>query len=56
MNETGIKIDEKKVEKLKRKIIIQENVNLKKREKSDPEMVKWIMKQIKEEVGCYSNQ
>lgn len=50
MNETGIEIDEKIVEKLKRMIIIQENNNLKKREKSDPEMVKWIMKKIEEEV------
>ena len=56
MNETIIEIDEKIVERLKRNIIIRENVNLKKREKSDPEMVKWIKSKIEEEVQCCLNQ
>lgn len=57
MNEAGIiEIDEKIVERLKRNIIIRENVNLKKREKSDPEMVKWIKSKIEEEVQCCLNQ
>lgn len=51
-----IKINEKAVERLKRKIIIQENKNLKTREKTDQQMVAWIKKQIEEEVQCYSNQ
>lgn len=52
----GIRIDEEKVKRLERKIIMQENMNLKTREKSDQQMIKWIMDQIEEEVKCYSNQ
>ncbi len=51
-----IKISEKAVERLKRKIILQESQNLKTREKTDQQMVAWIKKQIEEEVQCYSNQ
>ena len=51
-----IKINEKAVERLKRKIILQENQNLKTRSMSDSQMVSWIKKQIEEEVQCYSNQ
>jgi hypothetical protein len=51
-----IKINEKAVERLKRKIILQESQNLKTREKTDQQMVAWIKKQIEEEVQCYSNQ
>lgn len=51
-----IKINEKAVERLKRKIILQESQNLKTREKTDQQMVTWIKKQIEEEVQCYSNQ
>lgn len=51
-----IKINEKAVERLKRKIILQESQNLKTREKTDQQMVAWIRKQIEEEVQCYSNQ
>lgn len=51
-----IRVNERAIERLKRKIIIQENQNLKTREKSDSQMVAWIKKQIEEEVKCYSNQ
>lgn len=51
-----IDINEKAVERLKRKIIIAENQNLKTREKTDQQMIAWIKKQIEEEVQCYSNQ
>lgn len=51
-----IQIDEKAVERLKRKIILQENVNLKTRDKSDQQMVAWIKKKIEEEVQCYSKK
>lgn len=51
-----IKINEKAVERLKRKIILQENQNLKTRSMSDQQMVSWIKNQIEEEVQCYSNQ
>jgi len=51
-----INVNEKAVERLKRKIIIAENQNLKTRDKSDQQMVAWIKKQIEEEAQCYSNQ
>ena len=47
-----IKVNEKAVERLKRKIILQESQNLKTREKTDQQMVAWIKKQIEEEVQC----
>ena len=56
MSERGIEIDEKVVERLKRNIIIRENINLKTREKSDQDMVKWIKAKIEEEVQCCLNQ
>mgnify|MGYP000979056849 CR=1 FL=1 len=37
-----IKVNEKAVERLKRKIILQESQNLKTREKTDQQMVAWI--------------
>ena len=51
-----IKVNEKAVERLKRKIILQESQNLKTREKTDQQMVAWIKNQIEEEVHCCSNQ
>ena len=51
-----IKIDDKAIERLKRKIIIQENKNLKTRQMSDQQMVIWIKKKIEEEAQCYFNQ
>ena len=51
-----IKVNEKAVERLKRKIILQENQNLKTRTMTDQQMVTWIKKQIEEEAQCYSNQ
>lgn len=56
MDLEGIIIDEEKVKRLERKIIMKENNNLKSREKSDSQMIKWIMDLIEEEVTCYSNQ
>ena len=51
-----IKVKDNAVERLKKKIIIQENLKLKTRTKSDQEMISWIKKQIEEEVKCYSNE
>ena len=51
-----IKVNEKTVERLKRKIILQENQNLKTRVMTDQQMVAWIKKKIEEEVQWYSNQ
>lgn len=53
---SDIRIDDKSIERLKRKIIIQENSNLKTRERSDSQMIAWIKKQIEEEVQCCLNQ
>ena len=44
-----IEINEKAVERLKRKIILQENQNLKTRAMTDQQMVE-------EEAQCYSNR
>lgn len=51
-----ITVNEKAVERLKRKIILQENQNLKQRTMTDQQMVTWIKKKIEEEAQCYSNQ
>lgn len=56
MSDTNIEIDEKIVKRLKRNIIIRENINLKTREKSDADMVKCIKSKIEEEVQCCLNQ
>ena len=56
MNDYGIEMNKKSIERLKRKIIVRENMNLKTREKSDTQMVAWIKKEIEEEAQCYLNQ
>lgn len=49
-------VNDKAIERLKRKIIVQENLNLKTRTMTDQQMVTWIKKKIEEEVQCCSNQ
>ncbi len=49
-------VDDKAIERLKRKIIIAENTNLRTKNKTDAQMVKDIKKWIEEEVKCCSNQ
>ena len=57
MSDSGeSQVDEKAIERLKRAIIIKENMNLKTRTMSDSQMVSWIKKKIEEEVQCYLNQ
>lgn len=51
-----IQIDSKTIERLKRSIIIKENMNLKTRTMNDSQMVEWIKKKIEEKVQCYLNQ
>lgn len=51
-----IKVNEQAVERLKRKIILQENQNLKTRTMTDQQMIGWIKKQIEEEAQCYLNR
>ena len=52
----SIKIDDAVIERLKRKIIVQEGINLKKHEKNDQQMVAWINKKLEEEAQCCLNQ
>ena len=52
----GFIVDDKAIERLKRKIIIAENTNLRTKNKTDAQMVKDIKKWIEEEVKCCSNQ
>ncbi len=49
-------IDEKALERLKRKIVVAENTNLRTKNKSDAQMVQDIKKWIEEEDQCCSNQ
>ena len=57
MSDNGeIQVDSKAIERLKRSIIIKENMNLKTRTMNDSQMVAWIKKKIEEEVHCYLNQ
>ena len=51
-----IRIDDSAIKRLKRKIIIQENMNLKTRNMTDQQMISWIKKKIEEEAQCYFNQ
>ena len=51
-----IKIDDKAIERLKRQIIMQENLNLRTTAKTDSQMVSWIKKKIEEEAQCYFNR
>ena len=51
-----IRIDDSAIKRLKRKITIQENMNLKTRNMTDQQMVSWIKKKIEEEAKCYFNQ
>ena len=48
-------LDTKAVERLKRKIVIAENTNLRTKNKSDSQMVKESIQWIEEEVQCCSN-
>ncbi|SFO76168.1 hypothetical protein SAMN02910455_01938 [Acidaminococcus fermentans] len=57
MSDSGeVYVDEKAIERLKRAIIIKENMNLKMRTMNDSQMIKWIQKKIEEEVKCCLNQ
>lgn len=49
-------LDRRVIEKLKRKIVIAENTNLRTKNKSDQQMVQDIKKWIEEEVTCCSKR
>ena len=50
---TGLEIDDKKVNRLIKKIIIAELKNINSEEKNDTQMATEIRKMIEEEVKCY---
>ena len=47
---------QKLIDRLKRKIVIAENTNLRTKNKTDAQMIRDIKKWIEEEVQCCSNQ
>lgn len=49
-------LDQKAIDRLKRKIVIAENTNLRTKNKTDAQMIRDIKKWIEEKVQCCSNQ
>lgn len=49
----GVEVDTEKAERLLKKLIIKERINLKSKELNNSQMVKAIKKMIEEEVQCY---
>ena len=47
-------LDRKAIDRLKRKIVIAENTNLRTKNKTDAQMIRDIKKWIEEEVQCCS--
>lgn len=56
METSKFDLDQKAIERLKRKIVIAENTNLRTKNRTDAEMIRDIKKWIEEEVQCCSNQ
>lgn len=54
--ETLANLDQKAIDRLKRKIVIAENTNLRTKNKTDAQMIRDIMKWIEEGVKCCSDQ
>lgn len=56
MMKANEELDRKAIERLKKKIILAENKNLRTKDKSEIQMINDIKKWIEEEVKCCSNQ
>ena len=56
MSDSEKSIDRDVIERIKKKVIIKENTNLKTHLLNDTQMIKWIKNKIEEEVECYLNQ
>ena len=56
MEHSNQQLNEKAVERLKRKIVIAENTNLRTKNKTDAQMVQDIKKWIEEEDQCCFNR
>lgn len=49
----GVEVDTEKAERMLKKLIVKERINIKSKELNDTQMVKKIQKMIEEEVECY---
>ena len=56
METSRFDLDQREIDRLKRKIVIAENTNLRTKNKTDAQMIRDIKKWIEEEVQCCSNQ
>ena len=56
METPKIEVDSKIVTRLKHKIVLAESLNLKTKNKSEPQMIQHIKQMIEEEVQCCSDQ
>lgn len=56
METSKFDLNKKAIDRLKRKIVIAENTNLRTKNKTDAQMIRDIKKWIEEEVQCCSNQ
>ena len=56
METSKFDLDQKAINRLKRKIVIAENTNLRTKNKTDAQMIRDIKKWIEEEVQCCSDQ
>lgn len=54
MEKAVFDLDERKIRRLKNRIIASENVNLRTKEKTTDQMIKDIKKWIEEEVDCHT--
>lgn len=52
----GIEVDEKAVDRLKKKIVLTESCNISTKQYGDQQMVKKLKDMIEEEAKCCSNQ
>lgn len=56
METSKCNLDQKAIDRLKRKIVIAENTNLRTKNRTDTQMIHDIKKWIEEEVQCCYNQ
>ncbi len=56
MDYSNFELSEESLTRLKTKIILKENKNIKDHQMKDTQMVEWIKKQIEEEVQCCLSQ
>ena len=56
METSKFDLDQKAIDRLKRKIVIAENTNLRTKNKTDAQMIRDIKKWIEKEDQCCSNQ